>query len=127
MTRELQWREVDVPALNQALSSGQTYYVQDSAMLEIKPLEVKDYESQYRAEYWRQLSLPQDGMWEVFARMAGYSELIWAGKPCGFVSVNKENQLLHFFVMPPISKSSRRGLATFPGRDIDQHSPGRES
>ena len=100
MTRELEWREVDVPALNQALSSRQTYYVQDSAMLEIKPLEVKDYESQYRAEYWRQLSLPQDGMWEVFARMAGYSELIWAGKPCGFVSVNKENQLLHFFVMP---------------------------
>ena len=69
-------------------------------MLEIKPLEAKDYESKYRAAYWQQLSLPQDGMWEVFAQMAGYSELIWGGKPCGFVSVNEQNQLLHFFVMP---------------------------
>ena len=32
MTRELQWREVDVPALNQALSSGQTYYVPPELM-----------------------------------------------------------------------------------------------
>ena len=69
-------------------------------MLEIKPLEAKDYESKYRAAYWQQLSLPQDGMWEVSAQMAGYSELIWGRKPCGFVSVNERNQLLHFFVMP---------------------------
>ena len=69
-------------------------------MLEIKPLETRDYESKYRAAYLSQLSLPQDGMWEVFAQMAGYSELIWREKPCGFTSVNEQNQLLHFFVMP---------------------------
>jgi len=75
-------------------------------MLEIKPLEPKDYESKYRSAYWHQLSLPQDGMWEVFAQMAGYRELIWGSEPCGFTSVNEQNQLLHFFVMPVRSKNS---------------------
>ncbi len=69
-------------------------------MIEIKPLERKDYESKYRAGYWRQLSLPQDGMWEVFAQKAGYGELIWRKNPCGFTSVNEQNQLINFFVMP---------------------------
>lgn len=75
-------------------------------MLEIKPLEPRDYESKYRAAYWSQLSLPQDGMWEVFAQMAGYTELIWGGVPCGFTSINEQNQLLHFFVMPQYQNQS---------------------
>ncbi len=69
-------------------------------MLEIKTLERKDYESKYRAAYWRQLTLPQDGMWEVLAQGAGYSELFWSKNPCGFASVTGQNQLIHFFVMP---------------------------
>ena len=40
-------------------------------MLEIKPLEAKDYESRYRAAYWQQLSSPQDGMWEVICPNGG--------------------------------------------------------
>lgn len=69
-------------------------------MLEIRPLERKDYESKYRVAYWRQLTLPQDGMWEALAQAAGYSELFWRKNPCGFTSVNEQDQLIHFFVMP---------------------------